>query len=447
MQTVTLHTLDRAVGGADPVEIFLGSWSLRVPVSRPKPGELHLPLEVFLKWPLNPGQRVGLWEAPDRQRLHLGPVIGIIWDGSRQQWWSLLEELGRGAEAAAAVPVFFSVLDTDLEKRLLPAALCVGPDGEWVTRPCPLPDVIYDRGTYPDRDARSTARQCRNRLARVHDIPFINGVPALDKWDTYLTMAFFADTRGLCPETELLADRASFFRFLDKHQHMFLKNTWGTWGRDVISIEAGRASGFRVSGYLEGQRVDIVLRRRRDLWPWVEENLDHGDWIVQQAIDRPTLKGRVFDFRIVLQKDDAGEWRVPHILVNWAKPGELISNRPQRSEFLTDEEFRPHWNLRDYEFDALAARARRVSLRVAKALESRYGRLGELGLDIATDRDGRAWLLEANAKPFFHPGEGAHLPFLYARYLAEAVWEGKYAGMPEFTQMGGPKWHAAHQST
>lgn len=445
MQPVKLHALDRDLVDVEPVEVHLGSWSATVPVDRSRPGELHLPRHLFLQWPLVAEQTVGMWESPNRRHLHLGPVIGLIWDGSRDRWWKLLQQLGKGAQAAGAVPVFFSVLDADLENGNLPAALCPGADGEWETRTCPLPDVIYDRGTYPDPSVRSTARWRRNRLARVFDIPFVNTTPAFDKWDTYRTVEFFSETKGLCPETALLDDRQSLLAFIRRHKHVFVKNTWGTWGREVLSIEALRPNEFHLYGYLSGRRINTGLSRRA-LWPWLQERCATGSWIVQQAVDRQPLQGRLFDFRIVLQKDGDGVWQIPHVLINWAKRGEMISNRPKTSEFLTDAEFRPHWGDRAFEFDALAARAKHLSLLVAAALETRYGRLGELGLDIAPDRTGRPWLLEANAKPYFMPGEGDRLPFLYARHLAETVWSGQYSGLPELTENGGPSWHAAYQS-
>lgn len=406
---------------------------------------LQVPRQLFQQWPLIPGQKIGLWESPDRRHLHLGPVVGIIWDGIRSRWWDLLQEIGKGAEQAHALPIIFSIVDADMRRESVPAALCRNADGEWDTRPCPLPDVVYDRGTYPDRSARSAARKARGRLARLFDIPFINSVPALDKWETYRALDFFADTRGLCPETMVMEDRASLMAFIHRHRHVFLKNTWGTWGREVLSLQMDEAGGYRVYGYLGGRRVDTVIASEPKLWNWLMDRCDTGIWIVQRAVNRQTLNGRVFDFRIVLQKDEKGNWKVPHVLVNWAKPGEFISNRPSTSEFLTDAEFRPHWGNRAFEFDTMATRASLVSVLAASTLETRYGRLGELGLDIAPDQYGRPWLLEANAKPYFMPGEGSRLPFRYAQHLAEAVWSGRYRGLPPLTENGGSPWHAVRE--
>jgi hypothetical protein len=158
------------------------------------------------------------------------------------------------------------------------------------------------------------------------------------------------------------------------------------------------------------------------------------------------LHGRVFDFRIVLQKDGDGNWQIPLVLVNWARPDEVVSNA-RTSEFLSAAEFRPHWGKHEHVLATLSERACQASLLAAASLETRYGLLGELGIDVATDKSGRAWVLEANAKPHFLPGEGQQLPYLYAQHLAEAVWTGKYSGLPLLTENGGPTWHAARALT
>jgi len=42
---------------------------------------------------------------------------------------------------------------------------------------------------------------------------------------------------------------------------------------------------------------------------------------------------------------------------------------------------------------------RELSCDMLLALEATFGNLGEVGLDVALDEDGKLWLLEANSKP------------------------------------------------
>lgn len=69
----------------------------------------------------------------------------------------------------------------------------------------------------------------------------------------------------------------------------------------------------------------------------------------------------------------------------------------------------------------------KLSLTITGALEERYGRLGELGIDYGIDRDGNIWLLEVNSRPgrasFFQIRQpkcafrAINRPLEYARYL------------------------------
>ncbi|HEX7056558.1 MAG TPA: YheC/YheD family protein, partial [Bacilli bacterium] len=40
-----------------------------------------------------------------------------------------------------------------------------------------------------------------------------------------------------------------------------------------------------------------------------------------------------------------------------------------------------------------------ICAEIPQALESRFGRLGELGVDLGIDRDNNVWILEVNSKP------------------------------------------------
>ena len=69
-----------------------------------------------------------------------------------------------------------------------------------------------------------------------------------------------------------------------------------------------------------------------------------------------------------------------------------------------------------------------LAVQVARALENETGAIGELGIDIGIDVNGKVWFIEANLKParrvFILIGEpstrrmSVRKPMLYARHLA-----------------------------
>lgn len=438
MDWVRLLGMRGTNGDGAPVRVHLGSWTERMPVRR-QGDDLFVPADLFRRWPmLREGRTIGLWEGPGGNDLHLGPCVGIIWDGpgkrrragpegllpeEREQ----LRHLAIGAGEAHALPFIFSITKVSLKNRTVKAMVPAGTE-ELLYISVPLPDVLYNRGTYPDLKLRRKARRLRQHMERVLGIPAVNSIAGFKKWNTYLALRFFPQTRDLVPEAILLGDRSSLTAFVKRHQRVFVKADGGSWGREVLSVDAGPsfAPGCRVKGYLRSKPVSRTLPHVNRLHGFLRTRMSKDKWIVQRAIGRATLFGRYFDLRVVLQKDDRAVWQIPHVLVNWAHRGEVVTNRMNRADFLTAEEFMGFWGGDAPRFAAMVAAAGEAAHRIAHVLEARFGVLGELGLDIGLDETGRPWLFEANAKPFFFPGEGNRYPFLYARHLAVTSWEARY---------------------
>lgn len=442
MHLVRLQELRHPETDGDRVRLHLGSWSATMPVDRAAAGELRVPSAVFRQHPfLTPGQTIGLWATPTGRDLHLGPLVGIIWDGPgggqrlgkpvQAEYYETAQHLVAGARAAGVVPFFCSIFSVNLARKTMIGQLpASGP--AWQPHTVPLPDVFYNRGTYRDLGKRKQAARMRRHLQGTLGIPQVNSVAGFRKWGTYQALRFFPQTRHLMPETVVIHTKRPLSSFVNRHRRVFLKADGSSWGRDVMKIDTtgDRPRGYRVSGYRAGR----PLRKKGALIKPLLGHLTSGGpkdvWLLQRAIDRYKLKDRVFDLRIVMQKDEHGLWQIPHILVNWAHRGEMVANHPLRSDFMTAAQFLPLWGRHGREFTAMIDKAKGVSPLIAAALESRYGMLGELGLDLGIDQTGRPWLFEANAKPFFFPGEGNRYPFLYARYLAQTAWSARYESRP-----------------
>lgn len=427
MQALTLRVLASGPIPSDLVHVHLGSWSIQAPVARGE-GELWLPPAVYDRFPLTPGQRVGMWEDPEREHIHLGPLVGVIVEGPEH--WDVTEMvddrlrlLVEGARQAHVPVLFFSINAIDLRQKSVLAYTDRGA-GRWQRCLAPLPDVMYNRGTYPDPEERGAARETRRVLRKVLEIPFITAPAGFGKWDTYKALAFFPHARPLCPETIQFGDEASFRDLLSRHQAVFVKADDGSHGEDVVRVLApqDRYSSYELRGYLQGEKARESFRSAGGVYDFLAGACRHGDWLVQQAIDLLTYEGRRFDFRVILQKDEAGTWQMPHLLVRRAMGSGVVTNTSRGGESTTLEEFTARAGQEIEALPSLGAKIEEMSRLAAAAMEARYGLLGELGLDVGVDHNLRPWLLEVNTKPFFDPGEGSYLPFAYAKGLALKAW-------------------------
>lgn len=152
------------------------------------------------------------------------------------------------------------------------------------------------------------------------------------------------------------------------------------------------------------------------------------NYIVQQQINLLRLNGSICDLRVMVQKDGSGDWSVTGKAFRIGPRGSITSNisgggSGGKVDFVLRKHF-PDAEVREgiiQEIDHLAVTA-------ARALDNEAGTIGELGIDIGIDVNGRVWFIEANLMParklFRLIGEPSTRrmtvlkPMLYARYLA-----------------------------
>ena len=390
---------------------------------------LALPPAFLDTFGLARGQDVHVYPADEGRRLVIGPLIGIwVTPAALRSWKRGVRVLSQEARRAGAIPFFFHMDGIDRAGGRIAGWTALEDGLRRVTMP--LPDVIYNRATFPDLRQRAAAREMRKALVAEDAIAFVNVASGFPKWETYQTLRFFADTRSLVPETIRFGNRDELADFLSRHGLAFIKADSGSHGTEVLRLRAV-AGGWWVEGQVGERkiqtRVETFARLAAVLQRWVAGS----DWVVQQGIQLPRLQGRRWDLRIEVRKDGTGQWTVPMILVRLGNPASVTTNISRGGKPFPLEDFRRRFG-RQRHLEGLQEKATRVGLRVAFALEARFGSLGEIGVDMGVDPHGRPWVFEANAKPQFGPSPRSHQVrglMEYAVHLALRSWAGRDAGM------------------
>lgn len=380
---------------------------------------------------LTPDQEVHVRPRDGGQRLRLGPLVGLwVTRAVIRQWTPSLRVLMQEARAAGAIPVVFDL--DGIDRRRGRVAGWVERGGKPARAVLPLPDVIYNRATYPNLRRRARARELRRQLIAVDRIPFVNTAAGFPKWETYEALRFFRATRELVPATIRFGDRKTFAGFLRRYPVAFLKADGGSAGGQVLRIQAARG-GWRVQGRNQRMQIQQRFGHLDDLHAFLTRLTEDGQWVLQEGIPLPQLEGRPWDVRLEAKKNGQGEWEVPFIFVRWGPPAAVVTNEAQGADIFLLEDFRTRFAglkvLRD--LDAVATRVGRL---VAMALEARYGLQGEVGVDFGLDRQGRPKVFEANAKSTHAPVPGqtvpqARWPMQYAVWLAGRAWAGRETGL------------------
>ena len=131
---------------------------------------------------------------------------------------------------------------------------------------------------------------------------------------------------------------------------------------------------------------------------WLNRFVANTRYVMQPYLPLNTPEGRPYDLRMLIQKNERGEWMTTGMAIRTGKPHGLTSNLHGGGRAEKAVPFLLRHFHRDQVSDIME-KIRWLAAVVPPHIERHHGRLLELGLDVGIDTDGRIWLLEVNSKP------------------------------------------------
>lgn len=386
------------------------------------------------------GGLTGRFFKTDDGQFRIGPVIGIMTIGVRDDSrhpvgarTSLLGDFVRAAREANVLCYIFNASDADWQQGVVRGVTLIGKRGEerWKSYRFPLPDVVYNRVPHRTAEVRSDVLLCKKRCAEL-EIPLFNE-RFVNKREMYGWLLQDEKTRELIPATERLRSSEALARFCRSHSLVFLKPTGGSLGSGIIKVRRGPDS-YEVRYRRQKEHVSTAFHRTAALYQFVKTLGTGRIYLMQQGIRLMKYEGNPTDFRVHMHKNGYGEWVAAGIGAKVAGRGAVTTHVHNGGRVVAGDVVLSQW----YGTDATKMRTRMIeaAVRVCESLEGLLnGPVGEWGLDVAIDEDGRVYVFEANAKPgraiFRHPNlrsagrVSANLVVEYAASLAGyPLWRG-----------------------
>lgn len=340
--------------------------------------------------------------------LHIGPIIGIL--------TSVLPQKGEySASSTQAELIYLSNVGRTLNAQVYvftPQLIDWGNQstrgyvykpssdqfGIWESSIYPLPDVVYDRISSRKAEARASIKLTKHRLMNLPDLKYFN-TSFFNKWRVYQLLSTNNSLLPYLPETRIL-NTANLQSMLERYQELYIKPSNGSLGQGIIKAYCKGDGKIHYAIYRNGIQHGSVDRAAQFLAK-TKSFRQKRTYIVQQGIELARYKESAFDIRIIYQKNGEGKWIISKKFIRVAAQGSSISNlskggRAERSKTVLGQVLKGNKHLIEIKNNEMKNLCEAVAATMEKASQRT---LGELGLDIGIDQQGRLWLIEVNSKP------------------------------------------------
>ena len=193
------------------------------------------------------------------------------------------------------------------------------------------------------------------------------------------------------PET-VWFDSLNLMEMLARHRVVYLKPNTGFQGNKVIRVKKVNESDCVLSYNNASKNIPLP-----GLSPELETIMAKRKYIIQQGIDLATYKDCPFDIRMVMQKPYT-TWELTLTSVKVAPREDAVVTNVARGA--QEYQLNDILQIYDQRRDPLVALRELVDLahQIANILGARFP-FRIIGLDMAIDKQGRPWFIEANTKP------------------------------------------------
>lgn len=278
----------------------------------------------------------------------------------------------------------------------------------WVLKPIRQPDVIIRRsGTFSPQSLPQVVQDLNSFKSegKLHTLPRVCG----NKWSLYQVMKSDPELARRFPQTVLARSAREVYRLVQQKGDVYIKPVAGAQGVQVYHL------------FLQGNKV-VASWEKKVRSPFDEEKL-RGNFetyvvsesfarldaferfwqqtrlrqcLVQDTVVLPrTADNEPFDLRWLVQ--NCQDYTVVARVARIGRHGSVTTNIHTGAKAMAAENVLATAGGLDSE--SVLQELDQVALRVARHLETKYGRFAEVGIDMAVQSDGRVFVFEANPTP------------------------------------------------
>jgi glutathione synthase/RimK-type ligase-like ATP-grasp enzyme len=257
-----------------------------------------------------------------------------------------------------------------------------------------IPKLIYDRCFYGDDEHSKQCMPIVSWLKSRNDITFLGyGLP--NKLEIYESLKNSILSPYL-PISQFVSNEEIILSELDQNKKLILKPINGSQGYGIYYVKKQKKN-YHVKTEKQKKVISRIFPNEKKLLQWLKTLIYQRKYLVQPYLELSNDELQPFDIRILLQKNENGDWIERGKGIRTGITGGLLSNLSAGgtvSEFDSWVSTLPG-KTRDY----LSNELEYIITNLADVLEKTFMPLFEIGLDIGVAKNGSLWILDVNSKP------------------------------------------------
>jgi glutathione synthase/RimK-type ligase-like ATP-grasp enzyme len=325
-----------------------------------------------------------LEQSVENSLVHDALLVGILVGKSNRKLKKSLNRLTDLADIYKNGQVgAFSLQGINRNNEMIQGYLYCGNE-EWKASTFPMPKAIINRISLNHDWERFFRKIVGSRM--INNFTF-------SKWEMYEWLSGNPKLSSYLPVTRYLYCPQDILEFLEKYNSGYIKPISGSYGKGIIKVSKQEES-YQVE--VNSKENRLFYLNREELKVYFQSLCKKRKFIIQQMIDL-YVGERPIDFRLIIVKDGSGEWQDLGLLARKGKKEGIVSNIGLVKN--GNSALQNLLSLTRHEAIKFRKRITEISIEAAKEME-KYGgvdgNLGNIGMDIAIDRNRNLWIIEIN---------------------------------------------------
>ncbi|QGQ97815.1 YheC/YheD family protein [Paenibacillus psychroresistens] len=354
---------------------------------------------------LHDGANLSIRYRKSTRTLYIGPLIGVMM--SRVSTKDSEKPFGANTafckELTDACAKYGAFIYFYTPKGITPNSQTLNGwsfSNHWNKKTFPIPNVIYNRLTTRKLENQPIVQKLMNDAKSRYGSVVFNE-KYLNKTEVFEALKKEPGLLGLLPESYHFKSFAMLKSMMARHSTIFLKPITGSLGKGIIRISrlSDKSYQYSFNNTLSGMRTKN-FSNLTSLYSSISGVLKHQSFQIQQGLKLIEIGGRPIDFRVLVQRNELGEWSLTSIVARTAGQHNFVSNLARGGSLSKVKDIVGKSNLNPANKSTLNNKLGIAALKIAKGIEAQVpGHFAELGIDLAADSHGKVWLIEVNSKP------------------------------------------------